>query len=51
LRVVFTSGRAPDPEIVAKAMAEGLHLYGTDADTFETVGRLFALGVKSGRDV
>ena len=48
--VVFTSGRAPDPEIVAKAMAEGLHLYATEADTFETVGRLFALGVKSGRD-
>jgi hypothetical protein len=48
--VIFTSGRAPDPEIVAKAMAEGLHLYATDADTFETVGRLFALGVKSGRD-
>jgi DRTGG domain len=49
--VIFTSGRAPDPEIVAKAMAEDLHLYATDADTFETVGRLFALGVKSGRDV
>ena len=48
--VIFTSGRGPDPEIVAKAMAEGLHLYATDADTFETVGRLFALGVKSGRD-
>ena len=48
--VIFTSGREPDPEIVAKAMAEGLHLYATDADTFETVGRLFALGVKSGRD-
>jgi hypothetical protein len=47
--VIFTSGRAPDPEIVAKAMTEGLHLYATDADTFETVGRLFALGVKSGR--
>jgi hypothetical protein len=48
--VIFTSGRTPDPEIVAKAMAEDLHLYATGADTFETVGRLFALGVKSGRD-
>ena len=47
--VIFTSGRAPDDEIVAKAIAENLHLYATDANTFETVGRLFALGVKSGR--
>ena len=36
--VIFTSGRAPDGEIVAKAIAENLHLYATDADTFETVG-------------
>jgi DRTGG domain len=47
--VIFTSGRAPDDEIVAKASAENLHLYATDADTFETVGRLYGLGLKSGR--
>jgi hypothetical protein len=45
--VIFTSGRVPDDDVIAKAVAEGLHLYATDADTFETVGRLFALGVKA----
>ena len=47
--VVFTSGRAPEADVVEKAVAEGLHLYATSADTFEVVGRLHALGVKSGR--
>ena len=36
-------------EVIAKAVAEDLHLFATDADTFEVVGRLFALGVSSGR--
>ncbi len=47
--VIFSSGRAPDPEVIAKAVAEDLQLYATDADTFEVVGRLYALGIKSGR--
>ena len=47
--VIFSSGRVPDAEVIAKAVAEDLRLYGTDADTFEVVGRLFALGVSSGR--
>jgi len=41
--------RGPDAEVIAKAVAEDLRLYATDADTFEVVGRLFALGVSSGR--
>ncbi len=44
--VVFTSGRVPEADVVEKAVAEGLHLYSTVADTFEVVGRLYALGVK-----
>ena len=47
--VVFSSGREPDAEVVAKAAAEDLHLYATRADTFEVVGRLYAMGVISGR--
>ncbi len=43
--VVFTSGRAPDDEVVARASDEGLALYATDDDTFEVVGRLYALGL------
>jgi hypothetical protein len=44
--VIFTSGRRPDDDVVTKAAAEGLKLYGTPADTFEIVGRLYTLGVK-----
>ncbi len=48
--VIFSSGRRPEPDVVAKAVAENLHLYVTDADTFDTVGRLYALGVKGRGD-
>jgi hypothetical protein len=44
--VVFAGGRRPDDEVVAKAAEEGLALFTTGADTFEVVGRLYALGVK-----
>ena len=44
--VVFTSGRTPEPDVVQKAVAEELHLFVTQADTFDVVGRLYALGVK-----
>ena len=44
--VVFTSGRRPEPDVVEKALAEDLHLYVTNADTFDVVGRLYAHGVK-----
>jgi len=47
--VVFTSGRAPEADVVEKAVAEGLQLFSTDADTFDVVGRLYALGVKGRR--
>jgi hypothetical protein len=47
--VIFSSGRVPDADVIAKAVAEDLHLFTTDADTFEVVGRLWALGVCSGR--
>ena len=48
--VVFTSGRRPDPDVVAKAIAEQIHLYVTRADTFDVVGRLYARGVKGHGD-
>ena len=48
--VVFTSGRTPEPDVVQKAVTEELHLFVTQADTFDVVGRLYALGVK-GRGV
>lgn len=44
--VVFAAGRKPDDEVVQRATAEGLRLYSAPADTFDLVGRLYALGVK-----
>jgi len=48
--VIFSSGRQPDAEVVAKAAAEGLRLYATEAGTFDVVGRLYGLGVTGGRE-
>ena len=47
--VIFSAGRKPDEAVVAKAVEEDLHLYSSTDDTFETVGRLHALGVKGQR--
>ena len=44
--VVFAGGRAPEDDVLARAAAEGLVLYSSPADTFDLVGRLYALGVK-----
>ncbi len=44
--VVFAGGRKPEDDVLGKAVAEGLALYSSPADTFDVVGRLYALGVK-----
>ncbi len=44
--VVFAGSRKPEDDVLAKAVAEGLSLYSAPADTFDIVGRLYALGVK-----
>ena len=44
--VVFAGGRKPEEDVLAKAAAEGISLYSAPADTFDVVGRLYALGVK-----
>lgn len=44
--VVFAGDRQPDDEVIAKATAEGLSLYGSPSDTFDIVGCLSTLGVK-----
>jgi hypothetical protein len=47
--VVFAAGRRPEGEVVSRAVREGLALYSSPDDTFEIVGRLYALGVKGRR--
>jgi hypothetical protein len=44
--VVFAGNRRPEADVIAKAQAEGVSLYVAGADTFDVVGRLYALGVK-----
>ena len=44
--VVFAGGRSPEPDVLERAVAEGIALYSSPADTFDIVGRLYALGVK-----
>lgn len=44
--VVFAGDRRPEADVVAKAAGEGISLYVSPADTFDLVGRLYALGVK-----
>jgi predicted transcriptional regulator len=44
--VVFTSGMAPEPEVRARAVQEGLPLFSTGASTFDTAGRLYVLGLR-----
>lgn len=44
--VVFAGSRTPEDVVLAKAVDEGVALYSAPADTFEIVGRLYALGIK-----
>jgi hypothetical protein len=44
--VIFSCGRMPDDDILQRAAAERLSLYGSKADTFELVGRLYELGLR-----
>ena len=43
--VIFAGGRRPEDDVLAKAVAEGISLFVSPADTFDVVGRLYALGV------
>ncbi len=44
--VIFSSGRRPDDDVIARAAEEGLALYASRADTFELAGRLYELGLR-----
>lgn len=46
--VVFTSGMVPDETVRAKALEEGLPLFTTAESSFDTAGRLYAMGLRGG---
>ena len=45
--VIITEGAIPDPATIAKADKEGVLLLGTSKRSFEVVGRLWDIGVRS----
>ena len=44
--VIFAGGMVPEESVRQKAMEEGLILYSTHESTFDTAGRLYALGLR-----
>jgi hypothetical protein len=44
--VIFSCGRMPEDDVLERATGEGLSLFGSTADTFEIVGRLYELGLR-----
>ena len=44
--VIFAGDRRPVDDVRLKAIAEGVSLLVSPADTFDIVGRLYAMGVK-----
>jgi hypothetical protein len=46
--VVFTSGMVPDEAVRGRASEQNLPLYSTPASTFDTAGRLYAMGLRGG---
>jgi predicted transcriptional regulator len=44
--VIFTSGMVPEEAVRNKAIEEGIPLLATKESTFDTAGRLYAMGVR-----
>ena len=44
--VIFTSGMLPEEAVRNKAMEEGIPLFATKESTFDTAGRLYAMGIR-----
>ena len=44
--VIFTSGMVPEEAVRHRAIAEGLPLFATKQSTFDTAGKLYALGIR-----
>jgi imidazolonepropionase-like amidohydrolase len=45
--VIITEGAMPDPATIAKANEQGVTLLATKAPTFEVVGKLWEMGLRS----
>lgn len=45
--VIITEGAMPDPDTIARAQEEGVTLLSSSLPTFQIVGRLWELGIRS----
>ena len=48
--VIFTSGRTPDSATSERAAEENVRLYSTLENTFDVVGRLYAMGLRGSQE-
>ena len=44
--VVFASGMKPSEDVRARAVEEGISLFSTERTTFDTAGKLYAMGLR-----
>lgn len=44
--VIFAGGMVPEESVIQKGIEEGLVLYATEESAFDTVGKLYALGLR-----
>lgn len=44
--VIFALDRRPEPNVLAKAVAEGIAMYVAPVSAFDVVGRLYGLGIR-----
>ena len=47
--VALTGGREPDPDTLGRAREEGIPILSSPLNAFELAGRLYELGIRSGR--
>ena len=47
--VVLVQGRRLENEVIDRALAEGIVFLGSDDTAFDLVGKLYELGLRSGR--
>jgi hypothetical protein len=43
--VIISEGAVPEPDVIAKANAQGITLLGTQANTYQVAGRLWEMGI------
>ncbi len=48
--IIITEDAQPDPETLTQAEQKGVTILSTPADNFETVGRLWELGLRASQD-